>query len=60
MGRYGEVYEGHDNQNGPKRRQTRRLDSRYVVFFFPYVFYVLTNLYRFYLHFEDTGRVRVC
>jgi len=50
---------GGDEQNGPKRRQMRRLGSRYVFLFF-YVFsYKLINVLRFYLRLEGTKRVKV-
>jgi hypothetical protein len=35
-----------DDHNGPKRRQMRRLGLRYV-FFFPRVFFLLTNEFYF-------------
>jgi hypothetical protein len=42
-GRTGRVRTGGDYINGPKRRQTRRLGLRYILFFFLRVFYILTN-----------------
>ena len=42
------VREGGDEDNGPKRRETRRLGLWYVFFFFFCIFSILTNVSRLY------------